>query len=137
MVVVLDSSFFVSLFLETDEHHKKAVGIFEKLATGQTDVLAPTLFFPEVLGTITRVTGDIHFAEIIEETLGKWIENIISVKELTKERMKHSTETAISFRLKGADAVFVSLTKELDASLVTFDGDVKKKIKEKIKLFEI
>ncbi len=137
MTIVADSSFFVSLFLDTDEHHKEAVKIFDKLFTSHTVLLAPTLFFPEVAGTIRRKTSNMHFAEIIEETLERWLENFIVVKELTKKRMRSSVEHAILYGLKGADAIFASLATETDSELLTFDSKMKDRIKGKVKLFNV
>lgn len=111
--------------------------ILEQFFTKRIECLAPTLFFPEVIGTIRRKTGNIRFAQIIEETLERWIENFITVKELTKERTRTSVEHAILYGLKGADAVFTSLATETKSELLTFDENLKDKIKRKIKLFEI
>jgi len=135
--IVVDSSFFVSLFLKTDENHKTAIKIFEEFATKHKELLSPTLFFPEVVGTIKRRTDDMHFAQIIEETLGKWVENLIGLKELTKERMLLSSEHAILYGLRGADAVFAALAAETKSELLTFDEEIRKKFKGKIKIFEI
>lgn len=97
---------------------------------------APTLFFPEVTGTIKRRTNDIHFAEIIEEALNQWLENFIVVRELTKERMQSATEHAILYGLKGSDAVFAALVTEERSELLTFDKGMADKIKGNIKLFK-
>ncbi len=111
--------------------------IFEDLTTKDKQLFAPTLFFPEVVGTIRRKTDSSHFAQIIEETVLRWIKNFIEVKELTKLRMQNSVEDAILYGLKGADAVSVALAKELKAELLTFDDKMKGKIKGKVKLYKM
>lgn len=63
--------------------------------------------------------------------------SMFSVKELTLDRMKYATEDAIKFGLKGADAVFVALTKEMNAKLVTFDDKLERKLAGKIKIYRI
>lgn len=137
MRVVVDSTVLVSIFSDEDKFHNLGLDIFSKILEKKIEAIVPTLATPETCGMIGRVFGK-HLGEIVEEQLNTWIENgMLSVKELTLDRMKNATESAIFFELKGADAVFVSLTKELDVSLATFDDRVKKKVKEKVKLFEI
>ena len=50
--------------------------------------------------------------------------------------MRNSSKNE-EFELKGADAVHVALAKELEAKFLTFDKEVKGRIKGKIKLFEV
>lgn len=112
--------------------------IFDQFMAKKIEVIIPTLAMPEVCGAMKRETKDYKLSMIVQSQLGGWIENnIIFVKELTIERMKYATEDAIGFGLKGADAVFIALTKEMDARLATFDRSLKDKVKKKIKLFEI
>jgi len=136
-MIVIDSSFIVSVFVENEENHKRAKEIFQKLISKEEDIYVPTLLAPEVTGTIRRVMNDVHFAQIIEETLKSWMDNIFIPKDLTEDSMNSAVDSTIRFGLKGGDAVFVSLAKDLNAQLLTFDEEVKKKIKNKIKLYSL
>jgi len=137
MKVVIDSTVLVSMFSDKDKFHKLGLDVFSKIVDKKIEPIIPTLAIPETCGLIGRMFGN-QLASIVKDQLNTWIENgIVLVKELTLERMKYATEDAITFGLKGADAVFVALTKESDASLATFDDGLKKRVKEKIKLFEI
>jgi predicted nucleic acid-binding protein len=138
MKVVLDSTVIFSIFHEKDPFHHLGMEIFNQFMSKKIEVFLPTLAMPEVCGAMKRETKDYKISMIVQSQLEGWIENnIISVKDLTTDRMKYATEDAIEFGLKGADAVFVALAKEMDAKLATFDGNLKDKIKRNIKLFEI
>jgi len=135
--IVLDSTVIFSIFYEKDLFHNLAMRIFNQLMDGKLEVFIPTIAMPEVCGAMKRETNDHKISMIVQSQLSGWMENnILSVKELTAERMTYATEDAIMFGLKGADAVFVALARELDAPLATFDDGIKKKIKGKIKIFE-
>ena len=136
MRVVIDSTILVSIFSDTDKFHKCGLDIFSKIIDKKIEAIIPTFAVPETCGMIGRVF-DKHLGAIVEDQLNTWIDNgMLSAKELTLDRMRYATEDAIMFGLKGADAVFVSLAKETDAKLATFDKNLKDKIKRNIKLFE-
>ena len=135
MAIVIDSSFIVSVFLENERNSKKAKEIFHDLLLKKDDIFVPTLLGPEVLGTIRRNTGDLRFCEIVEDKLNYWFDNMIHLKDLTRDSMNSAIETSIRLGLRGADAIFVSLAKDLNAEFLTFDEEVKKKIKDKVKLY--
>lgn len=137
MRVTIDSSFFVSLFLNGDENHKEATEIFETLISKDHEKNTTLLALPEVVGVIRRRTNSVNFAYVAEETLKGWMGGMIDFKELTNDRVFLAVETAVRFGLKGADAIFVSLAKELDSSLLTFDKEIINKVKGKVKLFKV
>lgn len=137
MKVVLDSSVFVSMFSDEDKFHDIGRDIFLKIIEKKIEPIVPTLALPEICGVFRRNFG-LHLAMIVEDRINSLIDsNMLFVKELTIERMRAATEDAIRFGLKGGDAVFVSLTRELKVQFLTFDDNVKRKIMSKIKLFEM
>jgi len=136
--VVLDSTVIFSIFYEKDTFHQLGMEIFDQFINREIEAFIPTLAMPEVCGAMKRETKDHKISMIVESQLEGWIENgMISAKELTLDRMKYATEDAIRFGLKGADAVFIALAKELDASLATFDKSLKEKIGRSVKFFEV
>jgi predicted nucleic acid-binding protein len=137
MKIVIDSSVIVSFFFK-DIYHDKAIEIFRKLKKEKTENIISTIALPEVCSAIIRQTNNKDYAAIVKRKIEKWIkDNFLKIEELTKERMLLASSTAIEFGLKGVDAIVVSLVKELKASLLTFDEEIKRKIKGKIKLFEL
>lgn len=138
MRVILDSTVLFSIFYNKDKWHKSGMEIFDKFMTKKIEAIIPTLAIPEVCGAMKRETGDYKLPIIAEAQLVSWAEaGLISIKELTMDRMKSATESAIEYSLKGADSVFVGLTKELKGELATFDSGIIDKVKGKVKLFRV
>lgn len=136
MRVVIDSCVLVSMFSKDIFHHE-AEKVLEAIIEGKVKPIVSTLALPEVTGAIKRVTKNEDIAKKVKDEIMSWIDSgLLSVEELTKERMRLSSNAAIDFNLKGADAVHVSLAKELKVKFLTFDEEVKKKIKNKVKLFK-
>ncbi|MBI2547014.1 MAG: PIN domain-containing protein [Candidatus Aenigmarchaeota archaeon] len=137
MRVTIDSSFFVSLLLNGEKNHKKAAEIFRELIMKDCEKFTSYLALPEVVGAIRRRTNSANLAYMAEETLKSWIGNMISFKELTSDRIFSAVEATVKFEIRGADAIFVSLNEETDSELLTFDDELKKKIKGKVRLFKV
>ncbi|MBI4009778.1 MAG: type II toxin-antitoxin system VapC family toxin [Candidatus Aenigmarchaeota archaeon] len=135
--ITIDSSFFVSLFLERDENHKKAVEIFREIALKDYAKTTSYLALPEVVGAIRRRTGSINMAHMVEETLKSWAEGLITFEELENDRIFSAVETAVRLGVRGSDAIFVSLAKEADSKFLTFDEEIKRKAKNNVKFFRI
>ena len=132
MTVIVDSCVFISLFAK-DKNWKKALALIELMKEGEKIVI-PSLLLPEVCGAIRRITQDRKLAEIVFETIIGWINSgIISVEELNEKRMRKAAFIAIEFGIKGGDAIFVSLAKELHGKLFTFDEKLRRKVKGEIK----
>ena len=137
MRVVLDSTILVSIFSDHDRFHEKALAMYLDIFDEKIEAIVPTLALPETCGLIRRFFGE-QLAIMVEDQLMTLIENdMISVKDLTEDRMEKSVESAIRFSIKGGDAIFVSLAEETDAQLATFDDELKKKIKDKVNLTKI
>lgn len=137
MRVVVDSTVLVSLFSDKDKFHKSGLDIFTNILDKKIEPVIPNFAVIETCGLIGRKFGQ-HLAAAVEDQLNTWMDNsMFSVKELTLDRMKYATEDAIKFGLKGADAVFVALTKEMNAKLVTFDDKLERKLAGKIKIYRI
>jgi predicted nucleic acid-binding protein len=126
---VIDSCVFISAFCEADPKHAEAQKIMEKIIEGKIKAVIPTLALPEVCGVIRRLTGSVNFANEVKKEMEKWInEGLLKVEELTKARMKESANIAIQLGVKGADAVFIQLARELNTQLMTFDEEIKRKL---------
>jgi predicted nucleic acid-binding protein len=118
-MAVIDASVWVAFFLESDLHHSRARELVRSLLQNQNEtVRIPNLALIEIAGTISRVTRSSILANKsvrILEALG------IEVHDLDEPLSKLSTELASQLAIKGADAVYVALARDLADSLVTFD----------------
>jgi predicted nucleic acid-binding protein len=136
--VVIDSSVLISLFSEGDKFHSTAIDIMNKIRQEKAEIHISTLVLPEVCGGIVRVIKDKTRAKQVKSQIDRWVvSGFFNVQELSEERMMSAAEFAIDFGVRGADAIIASLAKELGAYLITFDDNLKKKIKGKVKLFEL
>ena len=134
-MIVIDSSFFVSLFVHKDVNHKKALHLWEDLRRKGIKAIAPTLLLPEVCGVIARVTKDKKYANEVKKMMERWLKiGVLVLKELTVKRANVSADISINFNLKGADAIFVSLAQEFNLKFITFDKEIKRKMKNKIEV---
>ncbi|MEY3902188.1 MAG: hypothetical protein RL189_1494 [Pseudomonadota bacterium] len=116
---VIDASVWVSFFLESDAFHSKARDLMRSLTqTPSETIRIPTLALVEVAGTISRVTGSSILANKsirIMESLG------VESHDLDESLARLATELASHLAVKGADAVYIALARDLADSLVTFD----------------
>ncbi|MBI2084233.1 MAG: type II toxin-antitoxin system VapC family toxin [Candidatus Aenigmarchaeota archaeon] len=137
MRVVVDTTVLVSVFSDKDKFHKDGIRLYSDILDRKIEPIIPTLAFPETCGVIRRILGE-HIAIMVEDQLNLLVDNeVLKAEELTIKRMKSSVESAIRYSVRGGDAVFISLTEEFDAKLATFDEELKKKIKGRVKLFKI
>jgi predicted nucleic acid-binding protein len=118
-MAVIDASVWVAFFLESDLHHGRARELVRSLFQNQNEtVRIPTLALVEIAGTLSRVTRSPILANKsvhIVEALGA------EVFDLDEPLAKLATELASQLGIKGADAVYVALARDLADSLVTFD----------------
>ena len=134
--IVIDSSFLVSLLVQKDINHQKALNVWRDIREKGVKIFAPALLLPEVCGAIARVTKDKNYANKVKRRIEKWLTmKVLTLKELTIKRASAAANVSIDLNIKGADAIFVSLAHELNLKFLTFDEEIKKKIKDKVKLF--
>lgn len=118
-MAVIDASVWVSFFLESDAFHTKACDLIRSLTQSPDETIRiPTLAMIEVAGTISRVTGSSILANKsvrIMEALG------VESHDLDESLARLATELASHLAVKGADAVYIALARDLADSLITFD----------------
>jgi predicted nucleic acid-binding protein len=137
MKVVVDSNVFISLYFETEKFHKTAKKIYEKILLREIEPISSVLMLPEICGGISRRIGKEKAKEVRIEIENLIKKGILKLEEINVERMNSASNLAIDLQIKGSDSIFVSLAKELKIPFLTFDEEMKKKIKDKVKLFEL
>lgn len=137
MEIVVDSGVFIAFFIEGDKFRPPSLKLIEKVRNGEIEPYIPAIFLPEVCGSLARRVGK-SLAKLAKNEIEKMVEvEILLEEELHEKRIRNSAKAAIRFGIKGSDSVFVSLAQEFGAPLATFDEELKKRIKGKVKLFEI
>ncbi|MEK6909849.1 MAG: PIN domain-containing protein [Candidatus Aenigmatarchaeota archaeon] len=126
-MIFLDSSFLVSVEVETDQNHEKAIKIRDEIIEGKFDktVISDYIFDETVTVTFGK-TKDLNKAVLVGSNLKKSAE-MIKVDEKSFEEawdiFKGQKDTKFSF----TDCTIVSLMrKENITNIATFDEDFKK-----------
>ncbi len=137
MKVIVDSNVFVSMYFEKEKFHEKAKEFHEKILLKENEPVSSVLMLPEICGGISRKTGKDKAKEVRSEIENLVKREILKLEEINSRRMGLASDSAIELQIRGADSVFISLSREFNLPLFTFDEELKKKIRGKVKLFEI
>lgn len=122
--IVLDSNVFIASLAKGDPNHQEAMRVIHEMESGKIRGFLPRLVPVEVCGAIARIF-DRKYAEKARELLILWRkERKIKLFDLDKNQQELAEEIAIKNRLKGADAIIIALSKDLNADLVTFDKEL-------------
>jgi predicted nucleic acid-binding protein len=118
---VVDASVWVSRYVPADVNHAASrTWLFGHLSAGNM-VIAPTLLLAEVAGALARRTGDSQRAEELVHHL-RQLRTMLWVA-LSAHVRDHAAHLAATQRLRGADAIYVSLADRLKVPLVTWDQE--------------
>ncbi len=116
---VIDASVFVALVHEGDRYHQQSLRWYESSLRAGVHLAAPSLLVVEVAAAIRRLTGSESLAErVISELVGA---GDVEFFPLTSKRSATAARVAIETGVRGADAVYLGLARELGESLVTLD----------------
>ncbi|MCH8350679.1 MAG: PIN domain-containing protein [Chloroflexi bacterium] len=125
--LVADANVLVASFLPADRFHQLGREYVQEIETGDNIFHLPTLVPVEVLAAVWRRSQRQGMALVTraKKTLDDWeaAGNIV-LYPLTGERMTVAINTAVKYRLSGADAVVAGLAEELSIPLKTFDNEI-------------
>jgi predicted nucleic acid-binding protein len=112
---------WISRYVPVDAHHVASrAWLFQHLNAGNR-IVAPTMLLPEVAGAIARRTGNTPASQQISLQLRRlpglyWV-------GLTGDLAERAADLAATFRLRGADSIYVALADRLRIPLITWDGE--------------
>jgi len=128
LFAVLDASVWVSRLVSQDEFHEAVKTWMEEQREAGVQFISPSLLLAEVGGAISRRTGD--------PALGRRaitrLESLPGLRlvEMDNELVREAASLAAELGLRGADSVYVTVARQLDLPLVTFDADQRERAKE-------
>jgi|SRR3989344_5654549 len=135
MKVLLDTSAIVS-FLINDKYTEKSEQIFQEIFEGNLQTFINELIFVEVCGVISRQIGKEKAATVYKQ-INEWVEQgIMEILVQSKEITKIACEIAINHKIKGADAIITATSLYNNLKLITFDNELKDRLKSKISFYE-
>lgn len=119
---VVDASVWVSRFLSDDVFHNISRSwLLQTVATGQS-LIAPTIMLAEVAGPIARRTGDTQLGyQVVQQ-----IEQLPGLQLITIDATlgQLAAQIASERRLRGVDAVYVAVARQLDLPLISWDREL-------------
>jgi predicted nucleic acid-binding protein len=120
-VYVVDASVWVSRFLPGDTGHEASYQWLWEMIGKEVPLISPALLLSEVAGPISRRTGSSeHGLEAALSISRVYNGELVS---LTSDIARVAARTAAQLRLKGADAVYVTVAWGLSFTLVTWDTE--------------
>lgn len=120
-MIVVDASVWISLALPGDANYRNTIAWATHLFDQNIRMSVPSLFLVEFGAAISRRTQS---PERAREGVAR-IERdpVFEIVELDRRLISASAEAAITFRLRGADAVYVALAQQLDIPLISWDRE--------------
>ena len=123
--VVVDASVLVSASRTQERMHQDSVAFLHAVVRGRVPVHAPALLFPEVAGALAR---PVQSPEIGRDTVSLIKRTLpLRIAPVDTALAERALDIACDFLLRGADAIYVALTAELRATLVTLDQEMLKR----------
>ncbi len=121
-MIVADASFWVAALHAPDAHHEASSSLRRRIVAAAIPVVTPTLALVEVAGAIARRTGHAALAiEAVQYLQGRpWL----TISPLTSTAAETAATLAATCSLRGADAVYVALTRLEGEPLVTLDQEM-------------
>lgn len=120
--MVLDASVWVAALIKKEQHHAESALFLGRLVQDRRIASAPTLVLAEVAGAIARQSRDSAGAETGLRFMRA--QNWLSIHPLTESQGETAAAIAAQYFLRGADAVYVALARQLGTALVTWDKEL-------------
>ncbi|MDQ3011614.1 MAG: PIN domain-containing protein [Acidobacteriota bacterium] len=125
MNYTIDASVFISSARTEETHHVVSVEFLNQLRRRQPVVFCPSIILAECSAAIARRTGDLVLAQdmvlLVKNFVGM---NLVPISIPLAER---AAQVAANQRLRGADSVYVAITDESGATLITWDHEMLKR----------
>jgi predicted nucleic acid-binding protein len=118
----IDANVFVAATFKTEVHYTPSREFLHQIRKQRIHVLCPTLIAPECVAAIARVTGD----EMLAETLAMLIDSLtgIYILPVTANLAQRASIIARTYRLRGADSVYVAVAEMYATTLITWDAEM-------------
>lgn len=127
VLLVLDASVVLKWFLQ-ENHSDAALKIREKFYNEVHGIVEPDLLIYEFTNVLRYNVN--YSADNIKKALSSLIEMDFDIVLPTLEMANNAVDLAKKYNITVYDAIFVSLAMLIDATFVTADENLHKKIKE-------
>ena len=118
-IVVVDASVWVSRLLTHDPNNARATAWVGRHARNGGILTAPTIIAVEVAAAVSRRTGNVTDAHAAANQL--YALPFMRLAPIDQALILEATNLSADLGLRGADAIYVALAKQLGIPLLTFD----------------
>jgi predicted nucleic acid-binding protein len=119
--VVIDASVWASSLLHNDSNYQAAHGWISNHIGKGGYFVSPLLLVIEISATVSRVTQDARSGRAAATQLYSF--SLMRLVPLDQLLLDEAVDLAAHFYLRGADALYVAVAKQLSIPLVTFDAE--------------
>lgn len=119
--IVMDTSVWISALMPTDPNHAAAMQWLNRHVKAGGSLLAPTLLVIETASGLARATGQPVLAQRAASRL--YSLPFMRIVSIDQSLVNETVSIAATYKLRGADAVFVALAKIEGLPLVSFDQE--------------
>ncbi|MGE0544556.1 MAG: type II toxin-antitoxin system VapC family toxin [Dehalococcoidia bacterium] len=122
---MIDASVWVSRFVPQDAFHASSQRWLSAHVAAGGLLVSPVILPVEVAGAVSRRTGDRRLARQVLDTLMRV--PALRIVPIDPGLGRAAAELAADLGLRGADAVYVALARELSLPLLTWDEDQRRR----------
>jgi predicted nucleic acid-binding protein len=120
-IVVVDASIWVSRLLTHDPNNARATAWIARHVRSGGILTAPTLIAVEVAASVSRRTGNVTDAHAAAGQL--YGLPFVRLAPIDQTLIVEATNLSANLGLRGADAIYVALAKQLGIPLLTLDAE--------------
>lgn len=117
----VDASVFVNAFNPHEDGHAQSLAILAAIQDGGDPVIVPTVVLPEISSAVARATDDSVGARQYANAVAALPH--LTLVSLTSTMARHASELASTYRLRGADAVYLSVARRYGTTVVSRDEE--------------
>jgi predicted nucleic acid-binding protein len=118
---VMDTSVWASSLLPNDSNHIPARNWIGQFISAGGHLVAPVLIVVETAATLARITQNASIARSAIAQL--YSSQLMRLVPLDQTLIDEAADIAAGFSLRGADAFYVAVAKQLSIPLVSFDSE--------------
>jgi predicted nucleic acid-binding protein len=116
----VDASVFVNAFNPHEEGHAASLQILSAIQERGDPVIVPTLLISEIAAAVARATGDRVGA--LQYAMAAALPHLTLVS-LTAAVARQAADLAATYRLRAADAVYVTVARRYGTTIVSRDDE--------------
>jgi predicted nucleic acid-binding protein len=122
MNLTVDASVFVAASRADEAHYPASHQFLRQVRAQRCDLFCPTLLLPECAAAIARPTADARLAEELVSLVETFPR--LQLIPLDLPLAHRAVQVAKDHRVRGADAVYVSVAEAFNSRLIAWDAEM-------------